>query len=291
MVPFAPGGTTDLIAKTIASPMAKILGQNVSISYKPGGGGSNGQLEVMKSPSNGYFLGFGTTSTFVHAPAINAAPLYDPVEDFTPIANIAATPGILLVHPTFSARDFRSFVTELKKNPGKYSYASSGTGGFQHFQMEMLKSLTGTFVTHVPYKGTGPALYDALTGQIPIIYENFPSSLPHIQSGKLRALGLSSKTPSSAAPEIPPLAKTPGLSNFDLTQWFGIFVPSGTPNIIVQRIQSDTQVVLSMPDVKAILEKQGAQPSGMNTADFQAFVNSERKKFGDIVRIAKVELS
>jgi tripartite-type tricarboxylate transporter receptor subunit TctC len=274
MVPFAPGGTTDLIAKTIASPMAKILGQNVSISYKPGGGGSNGQLEVMKSPSNGYFLGFGTTSTFVHAPAINAAPLYDPVEDFTPIANIAATPGILLVHPTFSARDFRSFVTELKKNPGKYSYASSGTGGFQHFQMEMLKSLTGTFVTHVPYKGTGPALYDALTGQIPIIYENFPSSLPHIQSGKLIPIAVATPERLAQLPNVPTF-KEVGLEPLNRMFFYGVYGPKGMSKEVVEKLNSSLRQVFTDSNVRKKINEMGSIVV-MNSSDqFKAQIKSE----------------
>ena len=274
LVPFAPGGTTDLIAKAISSPMSKILGQNVNVTNKPGGGGTSGQLEIMRSPSNGYFLGFGTSSTLAHYPAINARPLYDPIEDFTPIANIAATPGILLVHPTFPAKDFISLVMELKKNPGKYSFASSGSGGYGHFQMELFKSFTGTFITHVPYKGTGPALNDTLAGQIPIIFENFPSVLPFIQSGKLLPLAVAAPQRLAQLPNVPTF-KELGLEPLNRMFFYGIYGPKGIPKEVVEKLNSSLREVFTDSNVRKIMNDMGSFVV-MNSSDqFKAQIKSE----------------
>ena len=289
IVPFAPGGTTDIIARVVGEPLGRALGHPVIVDNKSGAGGAIGALEASRAAPDGYTLSVSTVSTTAANPAINKKIGYDPVNDFVPVINIAATPNVLAVNPAVPAKDYKSFVTLIKKEPGKYSFASSGAGGIGHLQMELYKSLTGLFITHIPYRGAGPALNDVVAGQVPIMFDNLPSALPFIRSGKLVPIVVAAPERLKDLPDTPTF-KEVGLEPVNRMAYYGILAPKGTPKDIVDKLNAATKKVLEDPGVKKRIEDTGSLIIGNTPEQFAQQIKDEFAVYQQVVAKQKLSL-
>ena len=289
VVPFAPGGTTDIIARVVSQSISPHLGQPMVVENKAGGGGVVGANETAKTTPDGYLLGVATVSTTAANPAINPKIPYNVLTDFTPITNIAATPNVIAVHPSFPARNYAEFIAALKKAPGRYSYASSGTGGIGHLQMELFKSLSGTFVLHIPYRGGGPALNDTVAGQVPVIFDNLPSALPFIKDGRLIPIVVAAPARLSALPNVPTF-KEVGLEPVNRLAYYGIYGPKGLPSEVIEKVHGAMMKTLQDPAVRKRIEDTGSIVIANKPEEFAAQIKAELSVYQEVVARQKLQL-
>ncbi|NRF69270.1 tripartite tricarboxylate transporter substrate binding protein [Aquincola sp. S2] len=297
VVPFAAGGTTDILARALAPELQKAFGQPFVIDNKPGAGGNNGAAEVAKAAPDGYTLLMGTVGTHAINASVYPKMPYDHVKDFQPVTLVAGVPNVLVLNPAnaqkYGVNSVADLVKAAKANPGRLNMASSGNGTSIHLAGELFKTMTGTFMVHFPYRGSGPALIDLLGGNMDLMFDNLPSALPHIKAGKLKALAVTSATRSSAMPELPTVEEAGGavLKGYEASSWFGLLAPAGTPMDIVNRVQQETAKALASPALKERLQAQGAIPSGNSPADFARHIAAETAKWAKVVKAsgAKVD--
>jgi tripartite-type tricarboxylate transporter receptor subunit TctC len=290
IIPFPPGGTTDIVGRVVADQLGKQLGQPVVIENRGGGGGAIGATEVAKAAPDGYTLGMATVSTMAVNPACNPKLAYNAAKDFKPITNLAAVPNVVVVNPAkIPAKDMNEFVALLKSKPGKLSFATSGTCGIGHMMGELFKTTSGTYILHIPYRGAGPALNDVLAGQVEILFDNLPSSLPHIQGGKLRPLAVAAPQRVEMLPNVPTFAELKMVPVNDMA-WYGLIAPAGTPDAVITRLHDAAVKALATPEVRDKLRAQGAQPVGNTPAQFGAQMDAERAKMIDLVKRQGIKL-
>src|SRR5438477_3931184 len=283
VVGFPPGGGTDVVARIIAPPLSELLGQPVVIENRPGATGTAAAAAVAKSPPDGYTLMMGHVSVNAIAPSLFANLPYDVIRDFSPVAIAAAVPHFVLAHPSVPARSLRELISHLKKNPG-LTFPSAGNGSMPHLAGELFKSLAGVDLVHVPYKGTGQSMQDLLGGQHLVAFDTLAAAAPHVRSGKLRALAVSTAGRLSAFPEVP-TAEEAGLPGYVVTTWYGIFAPAGTPTAIVNRLHAEMVKAMQTPDVRAKLEGIGADGSvSRSPEEFAALVRADTVRYAKIVK-------
>jgi tripartite-type tricarboxylate transporter receptor subunit TctC len=292
VVPFAAGGTTDILARALAPELQKAVGQPVVVENKPGAGGNVGADNVAKSAPDGYSLLMGTVGTHGINQSLYPRLPFDPIKDFAPITLVAGVPNVLVMNPAkaqaLGIANVADLIKYAKANPGRLNMASSGNGTSIHLSGELFKTLTGTYMVHFPYRGSGPALMDLIGGSMDLMFDNLPSSLPHIKAGKLKALAVTSAQRSAAVPELPTIAEAAppgsGLKDYEASSWFGLLAPAGASPDIVNRIQQESAKALNQPALKERLLSQGAIPSGMPPAEFAAFIAAETKKWAKVVK-------
>jgi tripartite-type tricarboxylate transporter receptor subunit TctC len=297
VVPFAAGGTTDILARALAPELQRAFGQPFVVDNKPGAGGNTGAAEVAKAAPDGHTLLMGTVGTHAINASLYSRMPYDHVKDFVPVTLVAGVPNVLVLNPANAQKNGIDSVPALiryaKANPGKLNMASSGNGTSIHLAGELFKTMTGSFMLHLPYGGSGPALIDLIGGNTDLMFDNLPSSLPHIRAGKLKALAVTSAVRSAALPDLPTVEEAggPALKGFEASSWFGLVAPAGTPMDIVHRVQAETAKALAAPAIKERLVAQGAIPSGMASAEFGRHIAAETAKWAKVVKAsgAKVD--
>jgi tripartite-type tricarboxylate transporter receptor subunit TctC len=283
VVPFTPGGTTDVLARAVGQKLTANWGQPVVIDNRPGAGGNIGSEVVAKAAGDGYTLLMGTISTHGINPSLYTKLPFDAVKDFAPVSLVARVPNVLVLHPSVPANSVKELIALAKAKPGQLNFASSGNGTSIHLSGEMFKTMAGVQMSHIPYKGSAPALTDLLGGQVSLMFDNMPTALPHVKAGRLKALAVTTAKRSPALPELPTVAES-GLPDFEATSWFGVLAPAATPKEIVNKLSGEIAKILKTPDVQAQLSGQGAEPVGSTAEEFATHIKSEMAKWAKVVK-------
>ena len=288
MVPFPPGGSTDIVARIVAQKLAERLGQSIVIENRGGAGGTLGTAVVAKAAPDGYTLTVASTSTHVVAPGVYAKLDYDPVKDFAPVGLMAVSPYLLVVTPSLPAKSLQELVGLAKKQPGKLNYASAGVGSTTQLAMEMLKSASGTFILHIPYNGNGPAGTALIAGQVDVLFGSLPALLPHAKSGRARALAVGTPKRSPSLPDVPTVAEL-GYPGFDASLWLAIMAPAGTPQPVIERLNKEIGVLVSAADTREAFDKAGTEPLTGSPADLAAMIRDGVPKYAQIIKTAGIK--
>jgi tripartite-type tricarboxylate transporter receptor subunit TctC len=286
VVPFPAGGATDILARALSNKLGEKLGQTVVVENRPGAGGTIGADAVAKSAADGYTLLLATSSTHSIGPALNAKIPYDAVTDFTPLGYVASSPNLVLVPNTSPAKTMREFIDYAKSSPGKLNYASSGNGTIVHLTTELFKAMSGSYMVHIPYRGTALAIPDLVSGKIDVLFDSLVTGLPHVKDGKLRALAVTSAARTSLAGDLPAVAEV--LPGFESTTWFGLYGPKGVNADIVLRLNAALNAALSDPEVKERFARLGADPTGGTALRFAQIVKADHDKWKAIIAERKI---
>lgn len=286
VVPFPAGGATDILSRALSQELVRKLGQSIVVDNKPGAGGTIGALAAAQAPADGYTLLLTTSSTHSIGPAINPRMPYNADADFTPIVYVASSPQVILVPMTSPAKNLREFIEHARKNPGRLNYASSGNGTISNLSTENFKAQSGTFLVHIPYRGTGLSIADLISGKVDVLFDSVVSGMPHVRDGKLRALAVTSPKRSALAPELPAVSEL--LPGFESVTWFGIYGPRGLPPEIVTRVNQAVNAALAEPDLKDRFARLGAETTGGTPQAFAAVVKAESAKWKKVITERKI---
>jgi tripartite-type tricarboxylate transporter receptor subunit TctC len=289
IVPYPPGGTTDILARLVAIKLTEGLGQTFLVENRPGASGAIGSQAVARAPADGYTLVMGTASSHGINSAISKSLPYDALKDFSPITVVAGTPNVILVHPQLPAKNLAELLALARDKPGKLNFGSTSLGGTPHLSAELLKMMAGVDMVHVPYKGAGPMLADLIGGQVQVGFDNLPSSMGHIRSGKVRAIAVTTTKRWSGAPEIPTVAES-GLPGYEVSGWFGLLAPAGTPRAVVDVLYRAVSAVLKQPDLQKQMFELGAEPGGNTPDEFARQIAAEIDKWKKVVAATGVKI-
>jgi tripartite-type tricarboxylate transporter receptor subunit TctC len=289
IVPFPPGQAADIFSRMVAERLATKWGQGVAVENRAGGGGIPGMMAGKQAAPDGYTLVVGTSGTLGVNPNIYASIPYDPLKDFTPASNIFIAPLVIVAHPSFNPGTVRDLVAAAKERPGALHFASAGPGTAQHMTGELFKFRAGIDLVHVPYKGSGPGMTDLIGGQVPLMFDSLASALPHIKSGRIKILALTTAQRVPQMPEVPTVAES-GYEGFSGVGWSGFVLPAGTPREIVDKVSADTQAVLREPETVQRIVERGGVPDPTTPQQYADFIRAEVAKWGEVARIARVKL-